>query len=295
MSLNKSLENKDVAAPPANIPQHKFEVPHDTSTSFVFILAFVVPLTRVLRDVYYIYQNDYPEYSHRFLQQQNGCIINVTVNETNYVDETYEPPSTMAAIATSLVISFSIGTFSFLLYEAFRRDPIVGKYVYDRKRLTQPTRTPPPLMLSRSLWHGNENQNGRKGWFKWCSWFKVPPALFELYFLTLDENYLRYSKAADDARKEREKRGYLTSCDAGCYHNNCCNTVRIGDQNHGDDDDEYFVDEDGYLFYPGFNNELGFQHEVRELSQLPLILAGVNQSLIRYYIGRQSSLRNTKI
>ena len=268
--MSNSLENEDITASAANVPHKKFQVPYDTSTSFVFILAFMVPLTRILRDLYNIYQTDQPEYVYdwhtpRFLQQQSGCIINVTVNETNYVDETYEPPSTMEAIATSLVISFSIGTFSFLLYEAFRRDPIVGKYVYDRKRLTQPTRTPPPLMLSRSLWHGNENQNGRKGWFKWCSWFKVPPALFELYFLTLDENYVRYSKAADEARKEREKRGYLTSCDAGCYHNNCCNTVRIGDQYNGDDD-EYFVDEDGYLFYPGYNHELGFQHEVSELS-----------------------------
>ena len=249
-------------AKPPGLSKKKIEVPHDTSTIFVVVLAFAVPLITILRDIYLIRKAEDPE-NLRFLQQQNECIFNITtaINSTDY-NEKYEPPSTMAAIATSLVISFSIGTFSFLLYEAFRRDPIVGKYVYDRKRLTQPNRTPPPLMLSRSLWRGNENTGRRnnKGWFKCCSWWRIPPALFELYFLTLDNDYIRYSKAADDARKEREKRGYLTSCRAGCYHDNCCNTVRIGTQT--DDDDEYFVDEDGYVFYPGFNHELGFQHEV---------------------------------
>jgi hypothetical protein len=248
------------------IHRKQIEVPHNSSTIFVVLLAFVAPLATVLWDIYSIHQSEHPEllddfHSPRFLQQ-NECVINVTLNATNY-DETAEPPSTMAAIATSLVISFSIGTFSFCLYEAFRRDPIVGKYVYDRKRLTQPNRTPPPLMLSRSLWRGNEHDQGTggKGWFRCCSWWKVRPALFELLFLTLDESYINYSKAADEARKEREKRGYLTSCQAGCYHNNCCNTVHLG--NRADEDaGEYFVDEDGYEFYPGFNHELGFQHEV---------------------------------
>lgn len=252
-------------AKPPNLLKKKTEVPYDSSTSFVVVLAFVVPLITTLRDIYLIKKVEdqehlYDLHSPRFLQQQNECIINITtaINSTDH-DETFEPPSTMAAIATSLVISFSIGTFSFLLYEAFRRDPIVGKYVYDRKRLIQPNRTPPPLMLSRSLWRGNEG-SGRKDWFKCCSWWRIPPALFELYFLTLDDDYIKYSKAADDARREREERGYLTRCRAGCYHNNCCNTVRIGTQT--EDDDEYFIDEDGYVFYPGFKHELGFQHEV---------------------------------
>ena len=264
MSTNESKDSK--GSTPADLQRKGTEVPHNASTIFVVLLAFVVPLTTLLRDVYSIHGSDDPEllvdlHSPRFLQQHTECIINVTLNTAEY-GESYQPPSTMAAIATSLVMSFSIGTFSFLLYEAFRRDPIVGKYVYDRKRLTQPNRTPPPLMLSRSLWRGNENQGtGGKGWFKCCSWWKVRPALFELYFLTLDDVYIRYSQAADEARKERERRGYLTSCRAGCFHNNCCNTVRVRAQDK-DDDDEFFVDEDGYVYYPGFNHELGFQHEV---------------------------------
>lgn len=243
------------------------DVPHNVSTCFVVLLAIVMPLKRILWDVYSIYHSEYPYllndmHSPRFLQQ-NECIINATLfNTTNY-NEISTPPSTMAAIATSLIISFSIGTFSFLLYEAFRRDPIVGKYVYDRKRLTQPSRTPPPLMLSRSLWRGNEQNDDseEKRWFKWCSWWKVRPALFELYFLTLDEVYIRYSLAADNARKEREKRGYLTCCRAGCYHNNCCNTVRIRSEDN-EEGDEYFVNEDGYVFNKDFKHELGFQHQV---------------------------------
>lgn len=255
------------AATNTNLTPKQIEVPHNLSTICVVLLAFVVPLTTFLLDLYSIFKSEHPEllddlHSPRFLQQNNECVINVTLNTTDY-NETYQPPSTMAAIATSLVISFSIGTFSFLLYEAFRRDPIVGKYVYDRKRLTQPNRTPPPLMLSRSLWRGNEkHQNtGGTGWFKCCSWWKVRPALFELYFLTLDDVYIRYSQAADDARKERESRGYLTSCRAGCFHNNCCNTVRVPAQDN-EDDDEFFVDEDGYVYYPGYRHELGFRHEV---------------------------------
>jgi hypothetical protein len=263
------MEAKDESITPAKyLPQKEIEVPYNASTIFVVILACIMPLTTILWDIYSIYESEQPElledfHSPRFLQQ-NECVINITLNATSTDDyESYQPPSTMAAIATSLIISFSIGTFSFLLYEAFRQDPIVGKYVYDRKRLTQPTRTPPPLMLSRSLWRGNEESigNGGKGWYKFFSWLKVRPALFELYFLTLDDDYIRYSQAADAARKEREKRGYISTCKAGCYHNNCCNTIRVRDQDCGDND-EYFVDEDGYVYYPGYRHELGFQHEV---------------------------------
>ena len=168
--------------------------------------------------------------------------------------------STWAAIRSTSFVSLTIGFLCLLGYEIFRRDPIVGKYVYDRKRLARPTKTPPPLMLSRSLWTGDEMDeeetdeetlHTRRKRRRGCC--RVFPAVLEIIFFNLDANYIRYSGAADEARKRREENGIYTCCRTGCFHNNCCNQIytpntRFEDNNK---DGEYFVNEDGYVLYPG--------------------------------------------
>jgi hypothetical protein len=263
-------------------------VPYNSSITFAVVLALLGPLTTTLYNLHTLYNSpdlNFPELSARFLQQ-NQCAQKITESNlttfdatTNGTDVTeispeelheistgeMEEKSTWTAIATSLIIATTIAAFCLALYEAYRRDPIVGKYVYDRKRLTQPNRTPPPLMLSRSLWTGTAKTNEKEasGWnvYGCCSWWKVRPALFELFFLTLDERYVRYSARADEARKERERSGYYTCCRAGCYHDNCCNKVKVRKLGIETEEEE-FVDEDGYVYYPGFNHELGFRHVV---------------------------------
>ena len=134
-------------------------------------------------------------------------------------------------------------------YELFRRDPIVGKYVYDRKRLVQPDRSPPPLMLSRSLWRCREddvtttttppppprrtrdddnnnvsssssaNDNRSTDPSSSCCCCRVLPAILEIIFLALDMNYVRYSQLANSARLRREDDlSYYTCCRTGWYH-----------------------------------------------------------------------------
>ena len=171
--------------------------------------------------------------------------------------------STWAAIRSTSFVSLAIGFLCLLGYEIFRRDPIVGKYVYDRKRLARPTKTPPPLMLSRSLWTGDEGDrededetdeetlHTRRKRRRGCC--RVFPAVLEIIFFNLDANYIRYSRAADEARRRREQNGIYTCCRTGCFHNNCCNLIytpntRFEDNNK---DGEYFVNGDGYVLYPG--------------------------------------------
>jgi len=164
-------------------------------------------------------------------------------------EENAEPQKVIwDAIRWNSIINVSVGILCLLGYELYRRDPIILKYVYDRKRLSRPTKVPPPLMLSRSLWRGENDSK-----INCC---RVLPALLEIIFLTLDTNYNRYSYAADDARKAREVAGYYSCCRTGCYHNNCCNTIRFPRTrlgiNGGESD---YVDEDGYSFYPGHPQE----------------------------------------
>ena len=68
--------------------------------------------------------------------------------------------ATWAAIRSTSLISLSVGALCLLTFELYRRDPVVRKYVYDRKRNGGGSRVPPPLMLSRSLWTG-EGGDGR--------------------------------------------------------------------------------------------------------------------------------------
>jgi len=221
------------------------------------LVAFLSPISTLL---YHVYNsiNHNNDYSHRYLQIECGI--------KNYNSTTTESSTeillTWDAIRSTLFIAASVAVLCLLGYECFRRDPIVGKYVYDRKRLTQPGRSPPPLMISRSLWHGylnddEESGNTNNNKSTCC---KVRPSLFEFIFLTLDKIYIRYSRAANEARKERERRGYYNCCRTGCYHNCCCN-------NHGQrliktfPDVHFTVDEDGYAFYPGFKDDYSHAYQ----------------------------------
>lgn len=186
----------------------------------------------------------------RYLQQK--C-INATATDDPTLGTTWDATKLTAIIASSVAVLCAIG------YELFRRDPIVGKYVYDRKRLKEPDRTPPPLMLSRSLWTGYDdddqagNCGGTGGKKEMTRCWKVKPAILELLFINLDHKYVRYSKAADDARKKREERGQYTCCRTGWYHI-CCFRSKKKLQNERND--VLFVDEDGYEYFPGHDYTL---------------------------------------
>ena len=184
----------------------------------------------------------------RYLQQPTDC-INATATSDQTLATTWD-----AVKLTSLVAS-SVAVLCAIAFECFRRDPICGKYVYDRKRLKDPDRTPPPLMLSRSLWTGCDDpadNNGRCGRKKMTCW-KVKPAILEYLFVNLDHKYVRYSKAADEARKKREERGQYTCCRTGWYHNCCfCSKRKLNNERN----DDLFLDEDGYEYYPGHDYTL---------------------------------------
>jgi hypothetical protein len=236
------------------------ELPYNASVSFVAIFAIVLsPLaTVVLQSILNLHadandNNDDRKQQHRLLQIDEECIVNST--------ELQSELAIWDAIKITSIISGSVGVFCLVLYELFRRDPIVRKYCYDRKRLTQPDRSPPPLMTSRSLWCGydedseNDNNNNTKTNAR-CrvSCCKVCPAILELVFLNLSKQYIQYSRAANEARIEREKRGVYTCCRVDWYHRNCCSNYRRA---HGEEEG-YVTDEDGYIFYPGY--VYGYSH-----------------------------------
>ena len=190
---------------------------------------------------------------------QKDC-INATATEDATLTATWDAVKLTSMVASSVAVLCAMG------FELFRRDPIVGKYVYDRKRIKEPDRTPPPLMLSRSLWAGydndddkddnnNNNSSGGAGCKKEMTCWKVKPAILELLFINLDHKYVRYSKAADEARKKREERGqYTTCCRTGLHNHNCCFCIKRKLRNERNDD--LFVDEDGYEYYPGHDYTL---------------------------------------
>ena len=225
---------------------------------YLTLVAFLSPIIATLLDHIYNSINHNNDYNQRELQIECGI--------KNYNSTTTESSTeillTWDAIRSTLFIAASVAVLCLLGYECFRRDPIVGKYVYDRKRLTQPGRSPPPLMLSRSLWHGypNDDEESANTDNNKSTCCKVRPSLFEFIFLNLDKLYLRYSRAANEARKERERRGYYNCCRTGCYHNCCCN-------NHGQrliktfPDVHFTVDEDGYAFYPGFKDDYSHAYQ----------------------------------
>ena len=239
-------------------------VPYNTSLILVSLVAFLSPIATLLVHQTIKINNDHhhhhdvindQEYQFRYLQIQ--CGINSTTTESTELLPTWQ------AIQTTTYIAAAVAFLCLLGYELFRRDPIIGKYVYDRKRLTQPGRSPPPLMLSRSLWRGyddddEDEERGKKHQSLCC---KVRPAILELLFLNLDKNYIRYSRAADEARKERERRGYYECCRTGCFHNNCCSNhgKRLMKKCPGID---FTVDEDGYAFYPGFSQDYSHIYQV---------------------------------
>ena len=221
-------------------------IPYTTSIT-ISTVALLAPLSFFALSVALstFRQNEYETEDIRFLQQ-DAC-INATATDDSTLTTTWDAVKLTSIVATSVAVLCAIG------YESFRRDPIVGKYVYDRKRLKDPDRTPPPLMLSRSLWTGcsnpaNDNENNKS-----MTCWKVPPALLELIFVNLDHKYIRYSKAADDARKKREELGHYTCCRKGWYHNCCfCSKRKLNIERN----DDVFVDDDGYEYFQGHDYTL---------------------------------------
>ena len=221
-------------------------IPYHTSMTVISTVAILAPLSIFMRSIFLATQqhqnNTAFDESEEMRSLQQDC-INATDTTT-----TWEVVKLTSTVASSVAVLCAIG------YEFFRRDPIVGKYVYDRKRLKEPDRTPPPLMISRSLWTGcddpADNSGGKKKMT--CCW-KVKPSILELLFINLDHKYVRYSRAADEARKKREERGQFTCCRTGWYHNCCfCKKRKLKNERN----EELFVDDDGYEYYPGHDYTL---------------------------------------
>ncbi|KAK1743603.1 membrane protein [Skeletonema marinoi] len=228
-----------------SIPYHSMTV--------ILAVAILSPLSIFVLSIFFATQQhqnntayDEMEEGMRYLQQD--C-INATATDDQTLTTTWQAVKITSFVASSVAVLCAIG------YELFRRDPIVGKYVYDRKRLKEPDRTPPPLMQSRSLWTGtydDPDDSGSGGKQKMTCW-KVKPAILELLFINLDHKYVRYSKAADEARKKREERGQYTCCRKGWYHNCCfCNKRKLNNERN----DDLFVDEDGFEYFPGHDYTL---------------------------------------
>mmetsp|Transcript_26962 Transcript_26962/g.56923 ORF Transcript_26962/g.56923 Transcript_26962/m.56923 type:complete len:1388 (-) Transcript_26962:191-4354(-) len=245
----------------------RVEVPYGSTSIIVAIalVAFISPFLTAALQYWDLYlRHDYNNYDlidvrwgnrHRLLEQSYNC-TGPTDSTTN--DATWDSVRVIGLVA------LFIGGICLVCYEIFRRDPIIGKYCFDRKRLSRPDRTPPPLMLSRSLWRGGEGGTAAQ-----CTWgCRVLPALFELVFLTLDENYVKYAERANKARLERESKGFYKCCAAGWYHNNCINT-RKRDYKYDNDDigtersaeGLEYIDEDGYVFYPGYRHVYSYVRE----------------------------------
>lgn len=243
--------NPSAAAQPTVVVTAPF-----SSLKFVATVALLSPLATVLWSTLWSLHGSSNSDDDFFHHRRHLQIAECTVN-TNTTTKEAEEQSMLEAITSTSIIAASVAFLCLLGYELFRRDPIVGKYVYDRKRLSQPGRTPPPLMLSRSLWRGYDDDGEKNGSSiannnrRRLPCCKVSPAILEFMFINLDKIYITYSRAADEARKEREKRGYYTCCRSGWYHRNCCNRIARINSCSAAEDEDYFVDEDGYIFYPG--------------------------------------------
>jgi hypothetical protein len=252
MGMNFRIRRRKHATPSgsANNTKYAADVPYKTSVSFITVFAALSPIaTAVLPALLRAAANDNDDgQHHRLLQDDEECIVKS--------NELQSELAIWDAVKVTSIISGSVALFCLVLYELYRRDPIVRKYCYDRKRLTQPDRSPPPLMISRSLWRGCDDAENNKNNDASCriSCCRNCPAILELVFLNLSAQYIQYSRAADEARIEREKRGAYTCCRADWYHRNCCsNYGKVYGDNEG-----YTTDEDGYTFYPEYLN--GYSH-----------------------------------
>ena len=230
------------------------EAPHG-STSRMALLSALCPLAYLLWTAGRLdASSDGAGPAARRLDALIKCTAGELANSTAAGDGQYGDTArayTWAAVRSTLLISLAVGAFCLALFEAYRRDPIVRKYVYDRKRLWRKGRVPPPLMLSRSLWTGEGDDGGGGGLRRFIP--RVRPALLEIIFMTLDANYLRYARAADDARRMRESSGRYACCASGRYHNNCRNRIDRTSSDSGPEGDPegMYVDEDGYVLRPG--------------------------------------------
>lgn len=239
------------------VTRHDASIPYQkTSMTVISTVAILAPLSIFVLSILLATQRHQQNNALDQLQENMRNLQQDCINATATNDQTLE--ITWTAVKLTSTVASSVAALCAIGYEFFRRDPIIGKYVYDRKRLKEPDRTPPPLMLSRSLWSGWDNDTadncGSGGKKKKMTCWKVKPSILELLFINLDHKYVRYSKAADEARKKREERGQFTCCRTGWYHKNCCFCKKRKLKNVRND--ELFVDEDGYEYYPGHDYTL---------------------------------------
>ncbi|KAL7553133.1 hypothetical protein ACHAWF_016395 [Thalassiosira exigua] len=274
--------SKRPGAPRSTRTRDAVAVPFNSSLVLISIAAFLSPFATAI--IFYVFDPDSGSdngFHRRHLQESSvpSSALSSALSSAPTSAPTSAPKefcklkinteleTTWDAVKFTTFIALAVAFLCILGYELFRRDPIVGKYVYDRKRLVQPDRAPPPLMLSRSLWRGPEGDEAVDDCAR-ITCCKVRPSVLEFLFLNLDKNYVRYSQAAYEARVGREKQGRYACCRRGRYHQNCCTKRRLINSNSGEavEDDEEYIDEDGYVFYPGYCRDYShiYKDDVRE-------------------------------
>ena len=100
------------------------------------------------------------------------------------------PKGTSLIVYEHFIISLASMLGFMIFFEIARRIPFLT-LVYDRKRSVRPRYTPPPLMTTR---HTHPYRLG--------SLTFRPPALFEFLFLNLGQDYVNYSAAILNIRKQ---------------------------------------------------------------------------------------------
>ena len=127
---------------------------------------------------------------------------NVIIQDRLLVEEIEEDVATWEEIKVTALFTMVTSLLFLLVFEYCRRKPSVAA-VFDRRRSTKPTRTPPPLMTGPSGWR-----------------------VFEWVFLSTDPAYLEYTAMVHEEAVIRERRRQRRCLDG-----------EDGDDGEDDDDD----------------------------------------------------------
>ena len=107
---------------------------------------------------------------------------NNIIQDRLLVEEIEEDVATWEEIKVTALFTMVTSLLFLLVFEYCRRKPSVAA-VFDRRRSTKPTRTPPPLMTGASGWR-----------------------VFEWVFLSTDPAYLEYTAMVHEKAVIRERR-----------------------------------------------------------------------------------------
>ena len=127
---------------------------------------------------------------------------NIIIQDRLLVEEIEEDVATWEEIKVTALFTMVTSLLFLLVFEYCRRKPSVAA-VFDRRRSTKPTRTPPPLMTGPSGWR-----------------------VFEWVFLSTDPAYLEYTAMVHEEAVIRERRRQRRCLDG-----------EDGDDGEDDDDD----------------------------------------------------------